>query len=123
MEDTIKATLRRKRVLEAERNYLLQLHNDPDHIDLEPQIKRLKYLESQLQCINIWLSLLSDDEAFVISRHLIDGIDIPRIAIEYRERWGAEFGKTERTIKTYQRRAIQRIENFETHKERILHNV
>jgi len=51
--------------------------------------------------------------AYVIQRHLIDGVDIPRIVVEYRERWGEEFAKTERTIKTYQRRALEKIQRFE----------
>jgi len=63
--------------------------------------------------IDTWLTLLSEDESYVIQRHLIDGVDIPRIVVEYRERWGEEFAKTERTIKTYQRRALEKIQRFE----------
>ena len=73
--------------------------------------------------IQIWMTLLSEDEAFVTRRHLIEGIDIPRIVVEYGERWGNEFAKTERTIKSYQRRAIQKIECFEQNKRAFLENI
>ena len=66
------------------------------------------------------MDLLTEDESFVIRRHLFDGIDIPRIAIEYRERWGEEFGKTDRTIKTYQKKALQKIAAFENMKKNLI---
>lgn len=65
------------------------------------------------------MKLLSEDEAFVTQRHMIDGIDIPRIVVEYEARWGREFAKSERTIKTYQQRAINRIAEFEKRKMEI----
>ena len=36
------------------------------------------YLDERLNCIQTWLALLTEDEAYVVKRHLIDGIDIPR---------------------------------------------
>lgn len=64
--------------------------------------------------------LLTEDERFVIQRHLIDGIDIPRIVIEYKERWGNEYEKTERTIKSYQRKALKKIARFEETKQKLI---
>lgn len=81
---------------------------------------RLIEIEGCLSDINSWLTLLSEDERYVIQRHLIDGIDIPRIAIEYRERWGDEYAKTERTIKSYQKKALQKIERFEQAKKDLM---
>lgn len=61
--------------------------------------------------------VLTEDEAYVIERHLIDGVDIPRVAAEYQKRWGEEYAKTERTLKSYQRRAIEKIAKFEEAKQ------
>ena len=118
--DKIKETILNKRNFEAERLFLLSRLQDQRYIMTTKQLDRLVYLESQLACVESWLKLLSDDEAFVIQRHLIDGIDIPRIVVAYRERWGEEFAKTERTIKTYQKRALQKIEQFEERKNELL---
>ena len=118
--DKIKETILNKRNFEAERLFLHSRLQDQRYNMTTKQLDRLDYLESQLTCIESWLKLLSDDEAFVIQRHLIDGIDIPRIVVAYRERWGNEFEKTERTIKTYQKRALQRIEQFEERKSKLL---
>ena len=113
MMDEIKQTLLMKRSYEAEYRFLQQYLSDNRHKNIAKQKERLRFLEQQLRSISVWMELLTEDEAFVIKRHLFDDVDIPRIAIEYRERWGEEFGKTDRTIKTYQRRALQKIASFE----------
>ena len=114
MQDIIKDIISSKRATEAEYR-LLQLHvHEPQDTHQAKHLQRCLELKQRLDRIDTWLSLLPDDEAFVIRRHLIDGIDIPRITIEYQERWGNEFGKTERTIKTYQQRALKRIAAFES---------
>lgn len=114
--ESIKETLMKKRDYAAEHRYLKQLCNEHDNLITEKQKERWTFLSNQLHCIDTWMSLLSEDEAYVVQRHLIDGIDIPRIAIEYRERWGEEYGKTDRTIKSYQRRALEKIDMFEQRK-------
>lgn len=48
----------------------------------------------------------------VVENHLMAGIDIPRIVVLYQERWGMEFAKSERTIKGYQKHALQKIVAF-----------
>ena len=106
--DKIKESILNKRDYEAERIFLLS------------RLQDRRYNMTTKQLDESWLKLLSDDEAFVIQRHLIDGIDIPRIVVAYRERWGDEFAKTERTIKTYQKRALQKIEQFEEKKYKLL---
>lgn len=58
----------------------------------------MEFLNKQLVCIQTWLTLLTEDEVYIIEWHLIDGIDIPRIAAEYQKRWGDEYAKTDRTI-------------------------
>lgn len=120
MTDQVKNTLLKRRDYEAEYRFLKFYLEDIRHKDNTMQQERFSFLEQQLHTIEVWMELLTEDEAFVIRRHLFDGIDIPRIAIEYRERWGEEFGKTERTIKTYQRRALRKIEGFELMKQKLL---
>ena len=110
MRDQIVQILKSKRQYEAEQKLLLT-QNDTD-ISSGRQ-DRLSFLNHQLHHIDVWLVLLSEDESFVIKRHYFDGIDIPRIAVEYKQRWGEEFGKTERTIKKYQKKALEKIEQFE----------
>lgn len=113
MTDAIKQTLLKKRDYEAELQFLQQYLSDNRHKNTVKQNERLAFLEKQLRRVSMWMGLLSEDEAFVVKRHLFDGIDIPRITIEYRERWGDEYGKTDRTIKAYQKKALQKIESFE----------
>lgn len=40
--------------------------------------------------------------------------------MEYRERWGDEYAKTERTIKSYQKKALQKIKRFEQAKKDLI---
>ena len=74
--------------------------------------RRLKELERTLSLVDKWLLLLSEDEHFVVQRHLLDEIDWFRIAIEYRCKWGEGYGKAERTLKRYQKSALSKIERF-----------
>lgn len=120
MTDLIKQTLLKKRDYEAEFRFLQQYLSDNRHKNAVRQEERLSFLEQQLHSISVWMELLTEDEAFVIKRHLFDGVDIPRITIEYRERWGDEFGKTDRTIKAYQRKALQKIASFEHMKKNLM---
>lgn len=113
MVEMIRDTLRKKRDFEAESRFLRDRFNDHRYKPTAKQKDRLAYLDEQLSRIDTWLTLLTEDESYVIQRHLVDGVDIPRVTVEYRERWGEEFAKTERTIKTYQRRALEKIKRFE----------
>lgn len=113
MEYAVKDALRNKRLFEAESQLLHEQLEDGrirSHADAG---ERVRFVDAKLKRIGIWLLLLTEDERYVIQRHYLDGIDIPRIVLEYKERWGDEFAKTERTIKTYQRKAIIKICTFE----------
>ena len=120
MDNRIKDILKNKRDMEAERIYIISKLEDQRYKESSGLKSRLIEIEGCLSDINSWLTLLSEDERYVIQRHLIDGIDIPRIAIEYRERWGDEYAKTERTIKSYQNKALQKIERFEQAKKDLM---
>ena len=113
MMEMIRSTLRKKRDYEAEKRFLRERFNDHRYKPTDKQRERLAYLEEQLSRIDAWMMLLTEDESYVIQRHLVDGVDILRVTVEYRERWGEEFAKTDRTIKTYPRRALEKIKQFE----------
>lgn len=72
------------------------------------QLARIKEKNSMVES---WLSMLSEDEEYVIRRHLIDGLTWPRIETEYAERW-KEFAKTGRTLMRYQNNALLKISSF-----------
>jgi hypothetical protein len=91
-----------KRMREA--RYYMQLEEMPPCTR-----KRIDLLAQQLLYLDSMLSLLTEDEAFVIKRHLIDGVDWARIVKEYTEKWGMEMDKTERTFKGYQQKALRKI--------------
>lgn len=120
MVEMIRDTLRKKRDYEAERRFLHDRFNDHRYKPTVKQQEKLAYLDAQLACIETWLTLLTEDESFVTQRHLVDGVDIPRVTVEFRERWGDDFAKTERTIKTYQRRALEKIMRFEEKKRELM---
>lgn len=65
----------------------------------DPVVKtRLTVLEVKIAAINAWLNLLNTDEKFVVQKHLIEEMEWPRVAFEYRERWKQEFARTERSL-------------------------
>ena len=115
--ETIRETLKNKRCYDAERKFLHDCACNHRCKLNDKQKERMLFLVGQLTCIQTWLTLLTEDEAYVIERHLIDGVDIPRVAAEYQKRWGEEYAKTERTLKSYQRRAIEKIAKFEEAKQ------
>lgn len=121
MIDRVREMLVHKKEYDAELSFInTYLLLKTDAISFEKAQNRKSELELIIATISTWLTLLSDDEAFVIQRHLIDGLDIPRIAVEYEERWGRDFAKSERTIKTYQKRALLKIIAFEKQKKVLL---
>ena len=56
-----------------------------------------------------WLDLLTTEERFVVQTHLIDGLDWARTIVEHERKWGTQNGRSERTLKRIQAKAIQRI--------------
>ena len=112
MTSKIKALFEAKRQIESESQELHRKLNDGRHNPTEALVSRVAKIDRQLSMMSIWLNLLNEDEAFVIQRHLIDGVDLPRVAVEYAEKWGDDHAKTDRTLKTYQRKALAKIHKF-----------
>lgn len=71
-------------------------------------IQRLSELKMHNEMVKSWLSLLSEDEEYVIRRHLIHELTWPRLETEYQSIW-KEYGKERRTLMRYQKNALERI--------------
>ncbi len=82
--------------------------------------KRIAMLELKITILNGWLALLNEDERFVIRKHVIDGLDWPRVAYEFAERWGHQFIRTERTLSQYQSNALRKIIAFSVEDDKLI---
>ena len=94
----------------AQRKLEAQFRRDgdtmPSHLT-----ERLSLLKEKNAMVEGWLSLLSEDEEYVVRRHVLDGVTWTRIELEYNERW-KEFGKTSRTLMRYYKHALEIIQAF-----------
>lgn len=82
-------------------------------------LQRLSQLRRLNTMVRSWLSVLNEDEAYVIRRHLIDGVTWPRLEAEHRTIW-KEFGKSKRTLMRYEKNALKRIQQIIREGERSL---
>lgn len=86
-------------------------------------------LERQLKYIDSLFAVLTQDESFVIRRHLMDGIDWFRIIKEHTDTWGQGNEKSIRSYQINQSKGLKKIAAFiNEHEEselfrRILRNV
>jgi hypothetical protein len=78
----------------------------PSHL-----LERLSGLSVKNEMVKNWLSILSEDEEYVIRRHLIDGLTWPRLEAEHLNIW-KEYGKSKRTLMRYKRNALEKIHQF-----------
>lgn len=74
--------------------------------ELEDMMCRCQSEESR---ITAWLELLPKEERFIVQTHLVDGLDWTRTIVEYEREWGFANGRSERTLKRIQARALKRI--------------
>lgn len=74
--------------------------------------RRLDLLEAKRIIIESWLGLLSDDELYVIHRHLIDGLSWSKLEEEFARLRGQERAKSERMLKLNQKTAIMKMAAF-----------
>ena len=107
-EKSIKSLLEHQRSRAAEYHYL-RSRQKKHKILTQEQLKQMNDLEDWLACIDSMLRSLSDDERFVIQRHLVDGIDWNRIIAEYETKWGAQNGRCRRTLIRYQNSALTKL--------------
>lgn len=102
-----KSILANYRARQSEYNYL-QSKKRKKGLDKE-QLRRMQALEEWLFCMNCLLMQLSEDERYVIQRHVIDGIDWSRISAEYASRWGEINKRSQRTLLRYQSDGLKKI--------------
>ena len=83
-----------------------------DHSSDPTRQKHIESIETKLAILHCWLQLLNVDERFVIEKHVIDGLDWPRVSYAFAERWGQEFIRTERSLQRYHRNAMEKMRAF-----------
>jgi hypothetical protein len=67
--------------------------------------------------ISGWLDLLTVEEYYISQAHLVDGLDWARTIVEHEHKWGVINGRSERTLKRIQAKAIDRIVSCLNHLE------
>lgn len=112
MEARVKEMIRRRKAYESERNILRVCMGDLQKNAQNGRTERIGQLDRWIAIVDGWMLLLTEDEAFVIKRHLVDGIDWPRVTLEYEKLWGQPFAKAERTLRSYQQSAMAKIVQF-----------
>lgn len=118
MEQLVRNAICEYNNYQAEVEFYAKLLEEKDDPEMRESMALLK---QKIGIVDAWILLLSTDEKFVVRKHLIEEIDWPRVAFEYRERWKDEFIRTERSLQIYQARAIAKIADFaEKHSEIVL---
>lgn len=105
--------LKKKREYEARVEALVVLLQRKRGTESEMAIQiELDNCRCQLASIKIWRSLLTEEEEFVIRRHLIDRASWSRVVEEYSAAYGVNSCLSQRTLKNREDQAIRRIEQF-----------
>jgi len=89
---------------------LEMLNNEESELNFN-QKKRLEEMRKNKRMIENWLSILSDEERYIIQLHLIDGKSWKRIEAEYEQKDEYEYRAT-RTLMRYQQQALKKIEEY-----------
>jgi len=100
----IKNILAQYRTLRGEYELLRSLSVRKEDEDVPPGLRE------KIAVIEAWLRLLTDEEWFVVTKHLVDRMTWTMVLWEYEKRWGSEQVRDERTLKRAQARALQKIE-------------
>ena len=66
-------------------------------------------LNRKLAAIDAWIGLLSDEERFVIKRHLVDQVSLSLLVVEYEKQWGQSQARHIRTLKRIQKNALEKM--------------
>ena len=79
------------------------------HVSPSQAMVRLDLINSTLTMLESWMQLLSNDERYVIKRHLLDGIVWHHIVYEYNVKLIRSNTKSLSSLRRMQRQAIARI--------------
>ena len=109
MKAMINQTIRRKKEYDMQLRLLemlLSLYYD------EAYERQLAQAKQRLAVTNALLSTLDADEAFVISRRIIEDLGWAKIYKEFEEMWGAANLMSARTFRRIQASAYAKMESF-----------
>lgn len=81
-------------------------------LDGEDAIKITALAQLRAKMVSHWLAILGDDERFVVQKHLIEGLEWPRVMHEFSKRWDDAFLRSERALVGYQMSALEKIVHF-----------
>ncbi|NLC32410.1 MAG: hypothetical protein GX781_03840 [Clostridiales bacterium] len=109
----VKRLLKLRPIIEAEKRLTYaKAHGIPDE-QVSAEVHDLISLhERRLKCIDSLFSVLTEDEAFIVRRHVMDELDWYRIMKEHVDMWGSENEKSIRTFQIYQARALKKMADF-----------
>lgn len=109
MEEMVRQVIRRYRQYAAEAKMLEQMEKLFHDTSRRTQYDRLQI---KLTILNCFLGLLNEDERFVVRRHIVDGIDMARVHMEFLEKWGGGYAKTQRALTKLETEALRKIGAF-----------
>ena len=66
-------------------------------------------LKQKIDVIEAMLLLLTNEERFVITNHLMDQLPWPLMLVEYEKMWGSDQIRHMRTLKRFQSRALEKM--------------
>ena len=84
-----------------------EIHISDDNIDALKAQYHILYTKKST--VEGWLKILPTEERFLVQTHLIDGLDWAKTIVEHERMWGIMNGRSERTLKRIQAKAINRI--------------
>ena len=92
-------------------NVLHKMQNDSAHMkDNRAVLERHSdELLLKKETVESWLQLLTTEELFLVRTHLIQGLDWAKTIVEHERMWGIMNGRSERTLKRIQSKAVDRI--------------
>lgn len=84
------------------------------HTSMYPndQSEAIQTLRRKITIIESWLHILTEEERFTVTQHILVDLPWPLVVVEYEMRWGPKEAKAERTLKRFQKTAIDRIVRF-----------
>lgn len=106
-QEKIVREIRMRNTYEAELKSLLLKQCENDVLT-----EHMKTLQARIEAVDIWLSFIPAAQAYVIKKHLVDGLDWTQVTQEYNAKWGGDCTRHERTLERYQQRGLRTIQAF-----------
>ena len=92
-------------------NVLHKMQSDSAHMKYNRAVleRHSDELLLKKETVESWLQLLTTEELFLVRTHLIQGLDWAKTIVEHERMWGIMNGRSERTLKRIQSKAVDRI--------------